>query len=130
MARPDGVVIVSERYWAFAGVDGSLREGPMRQPPELLQRVPLARGLVRLYASLAPLFRRDGVAKRRERWLMANPLCCDCQAEGVIRQADEVDHDVPLWKGGADDESNYKSRCKPHHAAKTAREAADRARGG
>jgi hypothetical protein len=70
MARPDGVVIVSERYWAFAGVDGSLREGPMPQPPELLQRVPLARGLVRLYASLAPLFRRDGVAKRRERWLI------------------------------------------------------------
>jgi hypothetical protein len=48
MARPNGVVIVSERYWAFAGVDGSLREGPMPQPPELLQRVPLARGLVRL----------------------------------------------------------------------------------
>jgi hypothetical protein len=70
MARPDGVVIVSERYWAFAGVDGSLREGPMPQPPELLQRVPLARGLVRLYASLAPLFRRNGVAKRRERWLI------------------------------------------------------------
>jgi hypothetical protein len=70
MARPDGVVIVSERYWAFAGVDGSLREGPMPQPPELLQHVPLARGLVRLYASLAPLFRRDGVAKRRERWLI------------------------------------------------------------
>jgi hypothetical protein len=70
MARPDGVVIVSERYWAFAGVDGSLREGPMPQPPELLKRVPLARGLVRLYASLAPLFRRDGVAKRRERWLI------------------------------------------------------------
>jgi hypothetical protein len=23
MARPNGVVIVSERHWAFAGVDGS-----------------------------------------------------------------------------------------------------------
>ena len=32
---PNGVVIVSERYWAFAGVDGSLREGQMPQPPEL-----------------------------------------------------------------------------------------------
>jgi len=74
MARPDGVVIVSERYWAFAGVDGSLREGPMPQPPELLQRVPLARGLVRLYASLAPLFRREGVAKRRERWLIITAI--------------------------------------------------------
>jgi Protein of unknown function (DUF1385) len=70
MARPDGVVIVSERYWAFAGVDGSLREGRMPRPPELLQHIPLARGLVRLWASLAPVFRREGVAKRRERWLL------------------------------------------------------------
>jgi uncharacterized protein YqhQ len=74
MARPDGVVIVSERYWAFAGVDGSLRHGAMPRPPEALQRLPLARGLVRLYASLAPLFKRDGVAKRRERWLVLAAL--------------------------------------------------------
>jgi uncharacterized protein DUF1385 len=68
MARPDGVVIVSERHWAFAGVDGSLREGEMPKPPEALQNVPLARGLMRLGASLSPLFRRNGVVRRRERW--------------------------------------------------------------
>lgn len=67
---------------------------------------------------------------RRERWLMDNPLCCDCQAEGKVRQADEVDHQVPLWAGGEDAETNYASRCKPHHKVKTAREAAARARGG
>jgi hypothetical protein len=71
MARPNGVVIVSERFWAFAGVDGSLREGTMLQPPEALHRIPLARGLVRLAASLGPLFRRTGVARARERWLLA-----------------------------------------------------------
>ena len=70
MARPNGVVIVSERYWAFAGTDGSVREGLMLQPPEVLQRLPLARGLVRLAASLGPLFRRSGVARPRERWLL------------------------------------------------------------
>jgi len=70
MARPDGVVIVSERFWAFAGVDGSLREGQMPRPPEALQRLPLARGLVRLWASLAPVLRPGGVAGRRERWLI------------------------------------------------------------
>jgi hypothetical protein len=70
MARPDGVVIVSERHWAFAGSDGSLRAGRMPQPPELLQRLPLARGLVRLWASLAPVLRPGGVAPRRERWLI------------------------------------------------------------
>jgi uncharacterized protein YqhQ len=74
MARPNGVVIVSERYWAFAGVDGSLREGRMPRPPEVLQRVPLARGLVRLWASVAPVFRREGVAKRPERWLIVTAL--------------------------------------------------------
>jgi hypothetical protein len=70
MARPNGVVIVSERYWAFAGVDGSLREGRMTKPPEFLQRLPLARGLTRLWASLAPVLRPGGVAPRRERWLI------------------------------------------------------------
>src|SRR3954451_7831203 len=70
MARPNGVVIVSERRWAFAGVDGSLREGTMPQPPELLQRLPLARGLVRLWASLAPVLRPGGVAPSRERSLI------------------------------------------------------------
>jgi uncharacterized protein YqhQ len=70
MARPNGVVIVSEHRWAFAGVDGSLREGRMPQPPEVLQRLPLARGLVRLWASLAPVFRRSGVAPPRERLLI------------------------------------------------------------
>ena len=71
MARPNGVVIVSERYWAFAGVDGSLREGLMPSPPEFLNRLPFARGLTRLAASLSPVFRREGVAPRRERLLIA-----------------------------------------------------------
>jgi uncharacterized protein YqhQ len=71
MARADGVVIVSERYWAFAGVDGSLREGTMPRPPRVVRRIPLVRGLVRLASSLSPLFRRTGVARRRERLFLA-----------------------------------------------------------
>ena len=67
MARAGGVVIVSERYWAYAGIDGSLKEGEMPRPPRSLRAVPLARGLVRLAASLSPLFRRTGVARGRER---------------------------------------------------------------
>jgi hypothetical protein len=72
MARPDGVVIVSERFWAFAGRDGSLREG--RMPRTRLERVPLVRGLVKLTAALSPLFRRSGVAARRERRILATLL--------------------------------------------------------
>ncbi len=71
MARPDGVAIVSERFWAFAGVDGSLREGTMPAPRSRLRNVPLVRGLVRLGLAMSPLFRRGGVAKPRERLLLA-----------------------------------------------------------
>ena len=41
MARPDGVVIVSERFWAFARHDGHVLEGRMPSPPRLLARIPL-----------------------------------------------------------------------------------------
>lgn len=70
MARPDGVAIVSERFWAFAGADGTLREGAMPAPRERLGKIPLVRGLVRLGLSLSPLLRRGGVAKPRERFLL------------------------------------------------------------
>ena len=67
MARPDGVVIVSERYWAFAGVDGAVREGTMPRPPRALTQIPFARGLVRLGLALAPLLSARGAARPRER---------------------------------------------------------------
>ena len=70
MARADGVVIASERFWAFASRDGSLREGAMPAPPRAVRRVPLLRGLVRLFAALSPLFRGSGVARRGERLLL------------------------------------------------------------
>jgi uncharacterized protein YqhQ len=70
MARADGVVIASERFWAFAARDGSLREGPMPAPPGSVRRIPLLRGLVRLFSALAPLFRGAGVAGRGERLML------------------------------------------------------------
>ena len=74
MARPDGVVIASDRFWAYACVDGTVREGEMPQAPERLARLPLLRGLVRLAASMAPLFGGTGVARRGERPLLALAL--------------------------------------------------------
>jgi uncharacterized protein YqhQ len=70
MARPDGVVIVSEHFWAFARRDGHLLEGRMPSPPETLARIPLARGLARLAMSVAPLFRGSGVARKAERRIL------------------------------------------------------------
>jgi uncharacterized protein YqhQ len=74
MARADGVVIASERFWAFAGRDGSLREGRMPAPPAALNGIPLVRGLVRLFSALAPLFRGAGVASRAERLVLLGAL--------------------------------------------------------
>jgi uncharacterized protein YqhQ len=70
MARADGVVIASEHFWAFAKRDGGLREGAMPAPPRAVRRIPLLRGLVRLFSALAPLFRGAGVARRGERLLL------------------------------------------------------------
>jgi uncharacterized protein YqhQ len=74
MARAEGVVIASERYWAFAARDGRLREGEMPAPPRAVRRVPLLRGLVRLFSALSPLFRGAGVARRGERLLLVGLL--------------------------------------------------------
>jgi len=74
MARPDGVVIVSERFWAFATTGGALHEGEMPVPTGFLRRVPLLRGMVKLASALSPLFRTDGVARARERWLLGVAL--------------------------------------------------------
>jgi uncharacterized protein YqhQ len=75
MARANGVVMVSERYWAFAGTDGTLREGRMPLAPRVLRAIPLARGLVRLSGSLSPLFKREGVACGRERLFLMVGIC-------------------------------------------------------
>jgi uncharacterized protein YqhQ len=74
MARPNGVVIVSERYWAFASADGTMREGEMPGGRPFARRVPLLRGLAKLAASLTPLFRGGGVARGRERLMLAAAL--------------------------------------------------------
>ncbi len=71
MARADGVVIASERFWAFARRDGSITEGAMPSPPAFFRRIPLVRGLLRLGLALAPLFRGTNVARPRERLLLA-----------------------------------------------------------
>lgn len=67
MARPTGVVIVSERYWAFATRTGELHEGELPIRRGAAARIPLVRGLLQLASSMAPLARGHGVAGRRER---------------------------------------------------------------
>jgi 5-methylcytosine-specific restriction protein A len=73
--------------------------------------------------------RGRAAVERRSKWLDAHPLCCMCEAEGVVKAGDVVDHIQPLWDGGQDDESNLQTLCQtPHHDEKTAKEAGIRAK--
>lgn len=64
--------------------------------------------------------------RRRERLLSAHPLCVYCDREGRVTLADEIDHRVPLWMGGTEDDANLDPLCRPCHAEKSRREAAMR----
>jgi uncharacterized protein YqhQ len=78
MARPDGVVIASERFWAFARADGTVVEGRMPRSSTAFRSIPVLRGLARLGASVAPLFRGGGVAGRREKLFLTAALLMPC----------------------------------------------------
>ena len=45
----------------------------------------------------------------------------------LLSEAFQIDHTVPLWKGGADAESNCSALCANCHAVKTQVEATERA---
>jgi uncharacterized protein YqhQ len=74
MARPNGVVIVSERHWAFATTAGELHEGTMPVRRSAAARIPLVRGLLQLASSMSPLVRGRGVARLRERLFLLGAL--------------------------------------------------------
>lgn len=65
--------------------------------------------------------------ERRRNYRAYNPWCVECAQQRVQRTWDELDHRVPLWQGGEDNESNLQGLCYEHHALKTAREATQRA---
>jgi 5-methylcytosine-specific restriction protein A len=62
----------------------------------------------------------------RELRLRRDPLCANIDKHGP-RAATQVDHTIPLWEGGRDDESNRQNLCDDCHAEKTADEAKRRA---
>lgn len=61
-----------------------------------------------------------GVAQRKRRMLRSNYLCEHCQARGIIRKADVVDHIQPLALGGSDEDENCRNLCLEHHQSATA----------
>lgn len=77
-----------------------------------------------------PRMRGRALQERRERWMRLRPLCVRCEERGIVRLWTQLDHVVPLFKGGADDDSNLQGLCDPCHAAKTAADLAGTRMGG
>jgi 5-methylcytosine-specific restriction endonuclease McrA len=53
-------------------------------------------------------------------------LCQECKRCGCVTIGDVVDHIIPLWNGGSDEDDNKELLCNPCHDAKTAAEAGQR----
>lgn len=63
-------------------------------------------------------------AKARKAYLIAHPLCVECQKKGIITPATDVDHIIPhrgdkklFW-----DSNNWQSLCHECHSRKTVTE--------
>lgn len=84
------------------------------------------RALRREADSLRPTAARRGydASWRRVRLahLKRQPLCVECERFGVAAPATDVDHVVPLRRGGTHAASNLQSLCHFHHSRKTAAE--------
>lgn len=65
--------------------------------------------------------------KRRDVMLKHQFRCVVC---GFISLRNEVDHIIPLERGGADDDKNLQLLCSDCHKEKTSAEASERAQGG
>lgn len=73
---------------------------------------------------------RQWMKMKTDTLVASDHWCVACLAEGKHSIAVQVDHKTPLWQGGSNEPSNLQGLCKDHHDEKTAREAAERARGG
>lgn len=61
--------------------------------------------------------------RRLRRLVLARePLCRECAPRGLVVEATEVDHIIPLRAGGTDDDANLQPLCKRCHSRKGARE--------
>lgn len=51
--------------------------------------------------------------------LRRHPLCVMCKARGRVAEATDLDHILPLFKGGTDDQDNLQGLCAECHKDKT-----------
>jgi 5-methylcytosine-specific restriction enzyme A len=69
-----------------------------------------------------PRLRGRARQERNARILEHEPLCRTCKDEGRFTAATELDHVIPLFKGGLDHESNLQPLCTDCHGKKSAAE--------
>jgi 5-methylcytosine-specific restriction endonuclease McrA len=77
-----------------------------------------------LAGNVTPRIRGRQLQRIREYHFRRHPLCVECEKEGVVRAATELDHIIALCNGGRDEEGNRQGLCWDHHAAKTVRDMA------
>ena len=55
----------------------------------------------------------------RDAHFRRHPLCVRCEERGRVRPATQLDHKIPLFKGGQDVEANRQGLCDDCHEQKT-----------
>lgn len=65
---------------------------------------------------------------RRQRLFRREPLCRHCSVHGRVALATELDHVIPLYKGGSDTEDNTQPLCHACHYEKSQQDMNQRSR--
>lgn len=80
-----------------------------------MQRCITSRPIIRL-----PRQRGAIAVAERARFLSKHPLCAMCMRRGSLTPGAQVDHVIPLYKGGLDIDANKQTLCDACHKIKTA----------
>jgi len=56
----------------------------------------------------------------RKRMMQDQPLCRMCEVNGLVVLGAEMDHILPIFKGGSNDDENLQMLCVACHLKKTA----------
>jgi 5-methylcytosine-specific restriction protein A len=80
-----------------------------------MQRADAQRPTIRL-----PRQRGAIAVAERARFMSKHPLCAVCMRRGVLIPGTQVDHVVPLFRGGLDIDANKQTLCDACHKVKTA----------